>query len=266
MTRLSTAKIMAFAVLGATITAPAQAVMPLSFTVSLESETPGTQVSTSGFHSVGVEDFDARSNGEPQNFTSNFGGTIFSGIYTGVGVNNADQYGGAVGTGKYANAQTNNTYTIDLSSTEPQGVTYFGFWLSALDGNNNLAFYQGGDLLFTFNAADARNFINSLTNSGAYYGNPTTPFLGQNGGEPYSFLNFYARGNTRFDRIVFSQGPGGGYESDNHTVGRWSRISGTVIGGSGAVPEPATWALLLTGFGLVGVAARRRKGLASVAA
>lgn len=29
--------------------------------------------------------------------------------------------------------------------------------------------------------------------------------------------------------------------------------------GAGAVPEPATWAMLIAGFGMVGVAARRRK-------
>jgi hypothetical protein len=36
--------------------------------------------------------------------------------------------------------------------------------------------------------------------------------------------------------------------------------------GGGAVPEPATWAMLLSGFGLVGFAARRRRGAPSVAA
>lgn len=34
-----------------------------------------------------------------------------------------------------------------------------------------------------------------------------------------------------------------------------------VAGDGGAVPEPATWALMIAGFGLVGVAARRRGGL-----
>ncbi len=34
----------------------------------------------------------------------------------------------------------------------------------------------------------------------------------------------------------------------------------------GGVPEPATWAMLLSGFGMVGFAARRRRGLTSVAA
>jgi hypothetical protein len=33
--------------------------------------------------------------------------------------------------------------------------------------------------------------------------------------------------------------------------------------GGGAVPEPATWAMLLAGFGLVGVSARRRRALAA---
>lgn len=32
------------------------------------------------------------------------------------------------------------------------------------------------------------------------------------------------------------------------------------------VPEPATWAMLITGFGLVGVASRRRRSMAKVAA
>jgi hypothetical protein len=266
MTKLTTVSILALAAITATTGTPAQALPFLPFTVSLESETPGTQVSTSGFSRVGVETFETRTIQEPQDFTTDFGGSIFTGVYTGVGVNSADQYGGAMGTGKYANAQSNRTYTLDLTSSEPGGVTYFGFWLSALDGNNNVSFYQGSNLLFTYTAANARDFVNGLPNRDDYFGNPTTPFLNQNNGEPYNFLNFYARGGTRFDRVVFSQTGGGGLESDNHTVGRWTRMSGTVIDGNLDVPEPATWAMLITGFGMVGVAARRRKAMAHVAA
>jgi hypothetical protein len=36
--------------------------------------------------------------------------------------------------------------------------------------------------------------------------------------------------------------------------------------GGSSVPEPATWAMLLSGFGLVGFAARRRRGALNVAA
>lgn len=38
-----------------------------------------------------------------------------------------------------------------------------------------------------------------------------------------------------------------------------------VFGGSGAVPEPATWAMMIAGFGLVGGAMRRRQSVTRVA-
>ena len=246
----------------------AQAAIP--FTVSLESEMPGAQISTSGFDAVGVETFENVGNGSGMNFVSNFGGSAFTGSYRNVQVIPVDQYGGAGGTGNYPVTFSSSGYSVDLSTNLAGGVTYFGFWLSALDAGNNVSFFSNNALLFTFSASNARNFINGLPNSSAYYGNPNSgQFLGQNSGEPYAFLNFYARGGTTFDRIVFAENPQqGGYESDNHTVGRWNRISGTVIpvpGGVNAVPEPATWAMLLTGFGMVGVAARRRKQFARVA-
>jgi hypothetical protein len=37
------------------------------------------------------------------------------------------------------------------------------------------------------------------------------------------------------------------------------------LGGAGAVPEPASWAMLITGFGLTGAAARRRRTTAAIA-
>ena len=39
--------------------------------------------------------------------------------------------------------------------------------------------------------------------------------------------------------------------------------SGLTIGTAGAVPEPASWAMLIAGFGLVGAAARRRRPVAA---
>jgi len=237
----------------------AQAVIP--FTVSLESEAAGIQKSTSGFDAVGIETFDAIATGTGKNVTSNFGGSVFSGRYAGVQINKADQYGGAGGNGRYPVTFTNAGYSVDLSSSQPGGVTYFGFWLSALDAGNNVSFYQGGQLLFTFGAQAARTFINTLPDFKSYYGNPNIAFAGRNSGEPYSFLNFYARGGTSFDRIVFAEKPaGGGYESDNHMVGRWNRVSGTIVPVAGAintVPEPATWLMLVFGFGLVGVGMRK---------
>jgi hypothetical protein len=42
-----------------------------------------------------------------------------------------------------------------------------------------------------------------------------------------------------------------------------SDIGGGGVGGGGGVPEPSSWALLIAGFGLVGVAVRRRADLLS---
>lgn len=236
-----------------------------AFTVSLESGLPGAQDSTSGFSFVGVERFDGRSLGGGQSFATDFGGSAFAGAYAGVQVLDADQYGGAAGVGQYAVTFGNPGYSLDLSTSLPGGVTYFGFWLSALDGGNTVSFFQGGNLLFAFNANDARNFVNGLPNASSYYCNPTAAFAGQNCSEPYAFLNFYARGTTRFERVEFNQVTGGGYESDNHTVGRWTRISGTVIPIAGStVPEPAVWGMLLIGFGFVGTIKRSRsRGVAA---
>ena len=235
----------------------AQAALP--FSVSLESEAPGQQASTSGFDFVGVENFDARASGNGQNFSTNFGSSgVFSGVYKNVQVLGADQYGGAYGAGKYAVTFDNPGYTLDLTTTRPGGVTYFGFWLSALDASNSVSFYQGNSMLFTFNASDAANFINSLPNRDSYRCNSNAPFVGQNCGEPYVFLNFYAEAGTTFDRVAFNQVGGGGYESDNHTVGIWNTKSGTIIPNAGVVPEPESWALMIAGFSMIGVSMRRR--------
>lgn len=44
-----------------------------------------------------------------------------------------------------------------------------------------------------------------------------------------------------------------GWNSGGNSIGGWLTITDT------AIPEPATWAMLIAGFGIVGVAARRRR-------
>jgi len=76
-------------------------------------------------------------------------------------------------------------------------------------------------------------------------GNPNSAFEGLNLGEPCSFLNVHFTDGVTYDHIRIFQIGGGGYESDNHTVGFFTRPGGMI-------PEPATWAMMIAGFGLVG--------------
>ena len=225
--------ILTFAALMATTAA--HAIVPIQ--VSLESEAPGIQDSTSGFFFKGVERFDNRATGYNAAFSTDFGSAgVFSGTYTGAEIFNADQYGGAGGAGKYAVTFGSDGYTLDLSSSLAGGVTYFGFWLSALDRGNTVTFYGNGTKLFAFAAADAKRKSELAANELA------------------------AKAGVSFDKIVFAENPlGGGYESDNHTVGQWKTMSGTLIPNAGAVPEPETWALLIGGFSLVGYSMRRNR-------
>ena len=266
MTIIKTIALGAVVGLGFASATPALAVVP--FTISFESETPGMQTTTATFSAGGVEDFNSRALGTG-NFVTDFGtGGAFTGTYTGVEVRNADQYGGADGTGRYAVTFSQTGYTLDIASTVPGGANYFGYWLSALDRGNSVSFYQGSKLLFVFDPEDVLNAVNSTADPSEYFGNPNPAFLGQNSGEPYVFVNFF-NDNGRFDRIVFAENPQvGGYESDNHTVGRFlTKGTGTNVPiTSGVVPEPASWAMLIAGFGLVGAASRRRRGIATVSA
>jgi hypothetical protein len=225
--------------------------------IVVTAEAPGVQNSTAGFSFIGVETFNGRATGTGQTFNTNFGGSSFSGTYTNVQIDPANQFGGAGGTTEHAVTFSGTGYTLDVTTALAGGVNYFGFWLSALDGQNQLKFFKGGSQVFSFSASDALTFINAQPNASDYYCNPNTGRTTQNCGEPYAFLNFYGTNGTTFDRIQFFQDPvSGGYESDNHSVGQWDRISGDPLGG---IPEPSSWAMLIAGFGLVGAAARRRR-------
>ena len=241
MIRMATLTAMGIAV--AAGAAPARAdVFKLNY------ESAGVEHTTATFTTVGVETFDDRTDGA--GFTTDFGtdGAI-SATYSPVQINSADRYGGAGGTGDYPVAFYGTGYSLTFTSDAarlPHGVNYFGYWLSALDGGNQVAFYRDGLQVGALSPADVRARIGG---NRTYFGNPDAPFRGQNAGEPYAFVNFYDTTGS-FDEVRFTEDPnGGGYESDNHTVGYYTATGGT--------PEPATWAMFLVGFGLVGTGLRR---------
>jgi hypothetical protein len=244
----------------ATMAAPAQAVVP--FDIRVESEKPGMQKTTATFKTGGVESFDKVRTGTGQKLVTDFGtdGAI-KGTYTNLQVNKADQYGGADGKGNYAVTFDAKGFTLDLTTAIEGGVNYFGYWLSALDRGNRVTFLSGGKELFTFNPEDVINGLEKTGDAKSYYGNPNNKFDGQNSGEPYVFVNFFSNKDS-FDQIRFFEDPRvGGYESDNHTVGNYeTKGTGTVITvtSAGTVPEPAVWATMIIGLGMVGASNRKR--------
>ena len=240
----------------------------LPFDVRYESERPGLQATTAVLAVGGVETFDGQPTGTGDSFTSSFGNNgVYGGRYSNVQINGADQYGGANGTGRYAvTFARNGGYSLDFTTAAGhRGVDYFGYWLSALDAGNNVHFFSKGRELFTFRPQDVIDAVNAHPNPRAYYGNPNAGFLGQNSGEPYIFLDFF-RDKGTFDRIVFDEfNSGGGYESDNHTVGRFlTKGTGTRVpivhsGPPAPTPEAGSLAMLGGGLALAGAAVRGRR-------
>ena len=252
-----------------------------TFAVSFEGEAAGVQNTTATFSTSGVETFNnLPAQTYPQSITTDFGtsgaGSTINGTYTagsgkGIQINSADQYGGAGGNSNYIVAFENTPYSLTLTSDVKGGVNYFGYWLSALDAGNFVTFYgAGGQKLFTFNPQDVINTVNNTANPSLYYGNPNSAFKGQDGGEPFIFVNFFDTTGS-FSKVTFSEvNSGGGYESDNHTVGHYLTMGqGTVVtltNSVSGVPEPATWAMMLLGFGGLGFAGYRRSQKAAALA
>jgi hypothetical protein len=244
----------------ASLSAPAAAVVP--FDIRIESEKPGMQTTTATFNTGGVQNFDEAKTGTGQTLKTDFGtdGAI-KGVYTNLEVRKADQYGGAGGAGRYAVTFDSKGFTLDLSTAITGGVNYFGYWLSALDRGNKVTFLRAGQELFTFNPEDVLAGLSKTGDAKSYYSNPNRNYAGKNASEPYVFVNFFSN-KGGFDQIHFFEDPrGGGYESDNHTVGNFAtKGTGTQITVSepGSVPEPAVWATMILGLGMVGATSRKR--------
>ena len=98
------------------------------------------------------------------------------------------------------------------------------------------------DVAAAFNNSPA----SSLTISGFFKGLQTGSLTIANLG---AFQTVSTSGFLNVDRVVFDGlGGGGGFELDN-----------LALGAASAVPEPATWAMMLLGFGLIGSSLRNRR-------
>ena len=198
----------------------------------------------------GTEVFDGRAAGGT-GFTTNFntGGTTsgnlgtnitgtFGGSFT---IAQANMYGGAGGVGNYITTSAGVGTDLKLTHTNAlPGINYIGLQISALDAGNTLTFYRAGAQVGTYGPANLTQQVGACPNtSNGYCGNPTT---GQDAGEQFAYVNFFDLSGY-FDEIKFVQTTsGGGFESDNYTVGY---VDTNAVFQATNVPEPSSTATLL---------------------
>jgi hypothetical protein len=154
-------------------------------------------------------------------------------------------------------------------------TTSGSFWGPAADGNFSLDIngWSAGTISQSFETVAGRLYTVAFAYSRNVAGAPNPALaLVSAGGES---LNVSAANNA-----AFGSGHNMQWKTDGFTfVGTGQATKLTLAAGhggnggvffddvsvSGAVPEPATWALMIGGFGLAGAALRRRRAVAAVA-
>jgi hypothetical protein len=231
-----------------------------------------TPANSSIIPTFGTENFDGRATGASSGFTTNFntggaasanlGANITGTFGGGFSISSAGQYGAAGGTGNYIVAFASGGIDLTLSHTAAlPGVNHFGLQISALDAGNRLTFYRAGVQVGQYGPSDLIQQVGACPNSSnPYCGNPTT---GQDSGEQFAYVNFFDLSGY-FDEVKLTQVGGGGFESDNYTVGyidTGSMLQTAAVSDlASAVPEPSSTGPLLSVLAaLLGFAAWQRR-------
>lgn len=174
-----------------------------------------------------------------------------------------------------------NTTAYDVITSQDDTTLYVDVKVTGDQAANALPFsniYLGGDTLVGFEVVNNRAFdpnvgtYYDLTGTGFSYhvtGSAATGDLDIGFSLPFSFLEndplgigfhkLSADEGNNFTRVSYSQSFGYSVAGGQAFYGN-DRLGSFTIPAqdAGAVPEPASWALMITGFGLVGAGLRRR--------
>ncbi len=159
------------------------------------------------------------------------------------------------------------TVTINASTTDPlmmMNPTTFGQtgWSGTITVTTTDPVVPGGNLLtVTFSGAVAQ-FENDGTGNWAAALALAAPNVPVNPGDPFiTYLTSYLPqawvNISNQNNFAVSFSGGSDIEGPYAATGTFAAVN--------IVPEPATWAMLIAGFGLVGFAARRRRTVATIA-
>lgn len=140
---------------------------------------------------------------------------------------------------------TNGNFTADGTLTTGSTADTSGFYtITGINGTVNGQAISGLGTPPTATVADGTYTFDNLLN-------PTGPSLLTSGGFLFdagsNVFNIFGNGDGTYSGIATING------TTNYTTG----ISGTL--NVAAVPEPATWAMMLVGFGGMGLALRRKR-------
>ena len=150
------------------------------------------------------------------------------------------------------------SYTLSLTTDNTIGVIQSGNILAynifVSNGTSNFTLTEGNSTTFVSGLGLTATATDLLFNfSGSGYALIQSAFVGSGG----PFFCFQA--SPCFDYV----GSGTGLAPVVSNTPIANRLEGTQIvasvAGAGAVPEPATWTMMLLGFGAMGVSLRRRR-------
>lgn len=197
----------------------------------------------------------------------------FSGNICGTMGNLACGNSSAIGQGYGDSASVNVSYRSIVNATNVTAEPFLKFWSTGYGDLNGVVWGGGDPVTFrseivltplagfevALRSLDAGCYLNRAScqslnfdirsASGVAIAVGSTPTLNP------SHATLAVNSNYFSDGIVLQWGPDG-YDAGLDNILFDVRAIG---GGAGAVPEPAAWALMISGFGMVGAASRRRR-------